>query len=104
MKYADMRPAHLNSVDSIDYDKILEKEYLYDLELDYRNNILGGESLSENLPDFIWAPNDKTYPLSNPEKLKKPTLPAELTEMAKLASKDGQPLSIIVEQLFESAK
>jgi hypothetical protein len=104
VKYADMRPAHLNSVDSTDYDKILEKEYLYDLELDYRNNILGGESLSKNLPDFIWAPNDKTYPLSNPEKLKKPTLPAELTEMAKLASKDGQPLSIIVEQLFESAK
>ncbi len=102
--YADMRPAHTKEFDGIEFDKTLEKEYLYDLELDYNSNILGGESLSENLPDFIWAPNDLTYPLSIAEKEQDPSLPNNLAKLAKKSSKEGQPLSLIVEKLFESAK
>jgi len=102
--YQDMRPAHLNNWDGREFDKKLEKEYVYDLELDERFNILGGESLSANLPDFIWAPTDRTYPLSTPEKNHVPQNSSEIAAMAKEASKLGQPLSVIVEQLFESAR
>lgn len=104
VRYADMRPSNLLETDGIEGDKVLEKEYLYDLELDHSFNVLGGESLSGNLPDFIWAPNDVTYPLSDPEQVNSPRSKAELTAMAKAASKKGQPLSVIVEQLFEKAK
>jgi hypothetical protein len=104
VQYADMRPPHLHERDSREHDKILEKEYLYDLELDSRFNILGGMSLTKNLPDFIWAPNDKTYPLSIAEEKGLPSSEQDISLMAKISSKEGQPLSIIVEQLFESAK
>lgn len=104
VRYVDMRPSNLLETDGKENDKVLEKEYLYDLEMDSNFNIVGGESLSRNLPDFIWAPNDQTYPLSDPEKNGPPRSNAELTLMAKLASRSGQPLSIIVERLFESAK
>lgn len=104
VRYADMRPSNLLETDGTENDKVLEKEYLYDLELDSGFNVLGGESLSGNLPDFIWAPNDLTYPLSDPEQVNSPRNQTELTAMAKVASKNGQPLSIIVEQLFEKAK
>ncbi|HXH73934.1 MAG TPA: hypothetical protein VNJ08_03150 [Bacteriovoracaceae bacterium] len=104
VRYADMRPSNLLDTDDQSADKVLEKEYLYDLEIDHNFNILGGESISANLPDFIWAPNDRTYPLSEPEHVSTPGNRSELTAMARIASKKGQPLSIIVEQLFESAK
>jgi hypothetical protein len=104
VRFTDMRPANLFETDGSSMDKFLDKEYFYDLELDSNYNILGGETASANLPDFIWAPNDGTYPLSDPEAMKRPQNPAELSEMAKRASKNGQPLSVIVEKLFELAK
>jgi hypothetical protein len=101
VNYRDMRPANLLETDSKMNDTILGKTYIYDLELDDYNNILGGESHSKNLPDFIWAPNDKTYPLSDAEELN-PS--GNLIELSKAAAKNGQPLSRIVEKLFELAK
>jgi Transglutaminase elicitor len=85
-------------------DKIMTKTYEYDLELDYNFNVLGGESVSKNLPDFIWAPSDETYPLSDTELNGLPRSAYELTAKAKEASKDGQPLSVIVRKLFEAAR
>lgn len=101
VNYRDMRLANLLETDSILNDTILGKTYLYDLELDAYNNILGGESHSKNLPDFIWAPNDKTYPLSDAEE-QNPR--GNLVELSKAAAKAGQPLSRVVERLFELAK
>lgn len=96
--YKDMRKALLDKVDSPTLDKVLTKTYVYDLELDFSNNILGGESFSRNLPDFIWAPDDVTYPLSDVEE-NNPNL--SLVEMSQEASKLGQPLAQVVRQLFE---
>lgn len=101
--YADMREANLLDVDSKVQDKDLVKTYRYDLELDYNSNILGGEWMSE-MPDFIWAPNDLQYPISEGELKGKPLSAFGLTKAAQVSSKVGQPLSVIVEQLFEQSK
>ncbi len=101
VNYRDMRPANLLETDSALQDKILTKTYIYDLELDYAHNILGGESFSKNLPDFIWAPNDRTYPLSDAEEM---TPELSLPALSKAAAKQGQPLSKVVERLFELSK
>lgn len=101
--YADMREAHLLATDSINEDKALTKTYYYDLELDRNFTILGGEWTSA-APDFIWAPNDKTYPLSDGEVNRKPVTEEEIRKAAQISSKVGQPLSVIVEKLFELSK
>lgn len=98
VNYMDMRDA------TITQDKIMTKSYDYDLELDYNLNIVGGESVSKDLPDFIWAPNDQVYPLAEVEATGMPRNAYELAAKAKEASKDGQPLSIIVRKLFEAAR
>ncbi|MFP5386002.1 MAG: hypothetical protein ACLGHN_07975 [Bacteriovoracia bacterium] len=99
--YKDMRRANLHETDGPSMDSVLTMTYTYDLELDVNNNILGGESFSKNLPDFIWAPNDSTYPLSDAEEQ---TPDLSLLQLSRTAAKKGQPLSGIVEELFELAK
>lgn len=103
VQYSDMRAAHSLETDSVNEDKILTKTYYYDLELDRSYNILGGEWISGG-PDFIWAPNDLTYPLSDAEQKGKPTTASEIAKAAQISSKVGQPLSVIVEKLFELSK
>jgi disulfide oxidoreductase YuzD len=104
VSYINMREANLLETDSTAQDSVLEKTYLYDLELDVNYNIIGGEWSQKDIPDFIWAPGDRTYPLAEVEKRSIPTTAREMTEAAKIASKNGQPLSIIVEKLFELAR
>lgn len=103
--YADMRPAPHSEQDGPEYDKELVKEYDYDLELDYNFNIIGGEGYGKTLPDFIWAPNDVTYPLSNIEfQAGEPKSTSDVITMARKAAKDAQPLSVIVKELFELSR
>lgn len=102
--YADMRDAHNLEIDGTEQDKNLVKTYYYDLELDRNYNILGGEWIGKIRPDFIWAPNDIAYPLSSVEKKTKPVTQTEITQAAQVASQVGQPLSMIVEKLFELSK
>ncbi len=102
--YTDMRVANVLETDSAAEDKELVKNYKYDLELDYGFNILGGEWESA-MPDFIWAPNDLTYPISEGERqLGKPVTAAQILRAAQISSKAGEPLSMIVEKLFEGSK
>lgn len=101
VNFRDMRHANLHETDGPSMDVTLKKTYVYDLELDVNNNILGGESMSKNLPDFIWAPNDSTYPLSDVEEQK---LDLNLVELSRMSAKKGQPLASIVGRLFELAK
>ncbi len=103
VNFVDMRYPHLKDIDDSTTDKVMEMKYVYDLELDRNFNILGGESTSKNLPDFIWSPNDRTYPLSDVEE--RNLVPSDrLNEKAALASKQGQPLASIIEKLFEASK
>jgi Transglutaminase elicitor len=99
--FKDMRKANLFETDGPSMDQSFEKEFVYDLELDKDNNILGGESFSKNLPDFIWAPNDKTYPLSDAEEM---TPELAILEQSRASARKGQPLAKIVKTLFELAK
>lgn len=101
VNYRDMRDANLLETDSPLQDTVLGVTYNYDLELDAYNNILGGESFSKNLPDFIWAPNDRTYPLSDAEKM---TPSLSLVELSRVSAKKGQPVASVVEKLFELSK
>lgn len=101
--FADMREAHKLEIDGKGQDTNLIKTYLYDLELDQSFDIIGGEWYSSG-PDFIWAPNDLTYPLSDGEVPTKPLTESEIRQAAQISSKAGQPLSLIVEKLFEEAR
>lgn len=101
VNYMDMRMTNLTEADGSAPDKLLEKTYEYDLELDSQFNILGGENPGKNLPDFMWAPKDQTYPLSVAEEQ---GLNLHLSGMAQISSKAGQPLSSVIERLFEESK
>jgi len=101
--YVDMRDPILNETDSPELDKLLVKEYDYDLELSSNFEILGGYSSYKDLPDFIWAPNDGEYPMTEVEKdLKLRSL--GMIEKSQKSSEKGQPLSAVVKQLFEAAR
>jgi hypothetical protein len=102
--FSDMRPAYRLETDSKEQDKDMQQVYYYDLELDRKFNVIGGEWMGELMPDFIWAPNDVTYPLSNAEENGKPQTAAEILKAARTSAKAGQPLSVIVEKLFELSK
>lgn len=103
--YVDMKKADLADTDSKARDKYLEKTYEYDLELDRNYNILGGEWFGNTMPDFMWAPDDGKYPLSFYERNNgTPKTAVEISAAAKASSKDGQPLSVVIERLFELAK
>jgi hypothetical protein len=95
--YQNMREHNLVDDNGNAEDSVLEKEYSYDLELDANFNIVGGESMNDDLPDFIWAPNDGAFPLSIAE-----TQGLELSvgQMAQVSSKEGQPLSTVLQKLF----
>lgn len=41
--------------DSVQYDRSHEANYIYDLELDAKGNIIGGEWYNLYHPDFIWT-------------------------------------------------
>jgi hypothetical protein len=105
VNYIDMRPANTLNTDGPEQDLVLQKEYWYDLELDSRRNVIGGEWAGNVKPDFIWLPNDGTYPVSWEEHINgKPRNSADLTRKARIASKSGHPLSVVVQELFELSK
>ncbi len=102
VNYKNMRPANLLDTDGPENDKILTKTYYYDLELDRNMNILGGEPVEKNMPDFIWAPTDTAYPQTVVEKFADGS--STLVKLSQDSAKYGQPLTAIVEKLFEASK
>ncbi len=110
VKFMDMRDGGTNSFDSAEFDKILEKEWSYDLEIDHRGQVIGGEWISKARPDFMWAPQKTSLPVSSLERRGQfsfdPTLPVDPTLAARgiEASKNAQPLAAIINKLFELSK
>jgi hypothetical protein len=105
VNFQDMRDASLLLTNSTAEDKVMERTYLYDLELDANFNVLGGERAGRDFPDFFWAPNDGTYPQAISERrLGRPRGASEIVLQAQESSKVGQPLSLIVERLYEAAR
>ena len=50
------------SKDENEEPRLTTIEWQYDLELDQKNNIIGGEWYSENHPDFLWTPDKNAFP------------------------------------------
>ncbi len=89
--------------------------YKYELELDDKGEIVGGEWLQEKRPDFLWVPpvgmkaksvgdyrldrirDNSQWELSQP-------LPQAWKEPAMISSRSSQPLGRIVERLLEFSK
>ncbi len=87
-------------------------KYVYDLELDDKGKIVGGEWYSNFHPDFIWQPPKEGKPLSVAEKQMstpiawdgKGPVPPELQAAARTSSRREQPVSVIVDTLVRMAQ
>jgi hypothetical protein len=97
-------------VDEEDNDAFHYATYTYDLELDGRGNIIGGEWYTNKHPDFLWTPYDNSHATSVVDSyiemdefplslLSHPALPS----LVPYASNKGQPIGKIVEALFREA-
>jgi hypothetical protein len=88
--------------------------YHYDLELDERDNIVGGEWHSSVHPDFLWLPEKGARALSQGDQwllsqndssewdLRGP-IPPLWKKAAKVSSSVEQPLARILESLLREA-
>ncbi len=96
--------------DSFDLDKSVY--YVYDLELDANENIIGGEWYQNYHPDFMWTPPAGTKALTfmdyellgSPLWDGKKPLPKRWIEGAKFMANSGTPLAKIVESLIQISR
>jgi hypothetical protein len=91
-------------------DRRVDVHYLYDLELDANNNIVGGEWYQNAHPDFMWTPARGQKALSIADESlsstwnSKVAVPQEWRSAAPAASREGEPIGKIVEEIFSLAK
>ncbi len=99
-----------SSVDSSNQDAHNMAYYVYDLELDRNNNIIGGEWYTNKHPDFLWTPYDNSHANSSVDRYIRGRVTVDsiknirgLSQLARRASNNGQPIGPIVEALMEAA-
>lgn len=99
-----------SSTDNSDNDAHNMAYYVYDLELNSRYEIIGGEWYTNAHPDFLWTPYDDSHAQSSVEgyitnkvDIKNIGSINRLSQLARHASKSGQPIGKIVEALISSA-
>lgn len=92
------------------HDAIQYVEYLYDLELDSKGTILGGEWYQNIHPDFLWTAPTTSRALSNFDRQATgewdtdQVIPATWRAAAKASAQaQGAPLAVIVEHLIRFA-
>jgi hypothetical protein len=83
-------------------------QYIYDLELDDRMNVIGGEWYTNLHPDFLWASIEGTKAQSTLDRTLQPAfwdgvspVPSLWTGVARQASAAVQPLAGVVDRLVE---
>lgn len=93
-------------------DKQVKVTYVYTLELDENNSIVGGEWLNNQHPDFLWAPADGAKAVSEEDELlekkiqgtiKSPAVLQEIVRYAVKASERGEVLNMVVDYLVEKS-
>lgn len=99
--------------DTADDDNYAVTTFLYDLELDEDNNILGGMWHERNFPDFMWVIAPEMLPLTREDRLmsrdiiiydgKKP-IPAYIRDLALRSSKRGQVSFRVIDMLLNLSK
>jgi len=88
-------------------DVLRTTEYMYDLELDAKGNIIGGEWYQNAHPDFMWSPVMQAQPLAFGESARWNAwdangLPsAQAKTLATTSSSSGQLLNAIVQKLMQ---
>ena len=94
--------------DSTESMERTESEYTYDLELDAKGDIVGGEWHQDQHPDFIWAVEPGYRPLSMGDILlgrdnqwDGVQVPTNWQNAARISSARNQPLEAIVSKLVE---
>ncbi len=103
------------TADSSDLDAHYIQNYVYDLELDRNDNIVGGEWHTSVHPDFLWLPVKDSRAssvgdswlegrLDNAKWNGREPVPASWQAAAKLSSVREQPLARVVSRLFEMVK
>lgn len=115
---AETQPTQ-RTFDNDNYDLVTGVTYRYDLELDGRGKIIGGEWYSNKHPDFLWTPPKTTRALTSLDKQivnaiesgrkdlewnHGENLPAIWASNAPRASKEGEPLGLIVEGLIKRSR
>ena len=101
-------PSH-QAVDLLENDHHSTASYLYDLELDENDKIIGGEWYENAHPDFLWTPLKGARPitsgdyflLSEPLWDGKQPVPSNWIRPARTSARRSQPLMKIVESLLE---
>ena len=89
-------------------DRKVKVNYVFTLELDDQNTIVGGEWLHNQHPDFLWAPADGAKPLNDEDNqiassvqgdISSPDTLKQLTSYAQSASGRGEVLGKVIDYL-----
>lgn len=119
VKYiAETRPSH-RSYDKEYLDRVVTVSYRYDLELNSRGSIIGGEWYSNKHPDFLWVPNKGARALTSLDRqiddlIKNQNrtdlswkfgeaVPVSWRKNLIYNSRQGIPMGLVVEGLIERA-
>ncbi len=82
-------------------------QYDYDLELNAKLDIVGGEWYTENHPDFLWVPELKTFPStagdSNSLRIDLNHITAEVKKAASVNASKELPFGAVVRELFRQS-
>lgn len=96
------------TTDSSRYDALNSATYRYDLELNEKGEIIGGEWYSNAHPDFLWTPpvgakaSSRLDSRITGRSLKE--LVRKGSRFAPLASQNGQPIGPVVEALIKESR
>ncbi len=103
--------ASMDDRDSAEDDIVRWVEYRYDLEIDAKDQIIGGEWYLDAHPDFIWTPRRNVKPnspidsvVSEDEDLQDGVVPAEWAKAARAGSPSGLILNKLTEKILDRAK
>lgn len=98
--------------DSESRDRLTQAYFVYDLELDAKGRVVGGEWHRQNHPDFLWIPVAESRAISAGDALLdrqrdrgqwsgSGAIPEAWSAAAVYASRQGQPLARVVEVLVD---
>lgn len=115
---AETHPSH-RTTDNKENDYVTTVTYRYDLELNGRGSIIGGEWYSNKHPDFLWVPPKDTRALTRLDQSIEQAIasgrtdiewkngeaiPAVWSQYISTYSSEGKPLGLIVEGLIKRSR
>ena len=97
--------------DDESWDSVTSAYYMYDLELDAKGRIIGGEWYQSYHPDFMWRPKSNQmarsyfeYGLNSNAWKEGQPLPKQWRSRAKQSAQYKMPLGVIVEKMIQKTK